>query len=33
MEDASLEEIQAAGIPKSVAENVLAYFNIKEKQT
>lgn len=33
MEDASLEEIQAAGLPKSVAENVLAYFNIKEKQT
>ncbi|WCG23449.1 excinuclease ABC subunit UvrC [Vagococcus lutrae] len=33
MEDASLEEIQAAGIPKFVAENVLAYFNIKEKQT
>lgn len=33
MADASLEEIQAAGIPKSVAENVLAYFNIKEKQT
>lgn len=33
MEEASLEEIQAAGLPKSVAENVLAYFNIKEKQT